>query len=161
MKLQPLGAHVLIAPILEGSVSKGGLLLPQTAKSKLPYAYGDVVACGEGATNAQGVTKPIAVKPGDVVAYARNAGMELPLEDETGERVFRLMTDNYILGIVTGLARETTITGLDGRLMMMMPDSRAKPDVGYENTEKTELARRAGWIDINGDGSDDHVDETH
>lgn len=161
MKLQPLGANVLIRPIQQGSYSKGGLLIPQTAKSSLPYAYGDVVATGEGATNAQGITKPCIVKVGDVVAYAKNAGLELPIEEESGESVMRLMTENYILGVVTGLPRESSITGIDGRLMMMTPGSRARPDVAYENIDKTEIARREGWLDVNPDGSDDHVDETH
>lgn len=161
MKLQPLGANVLLAPISMGQVSRGGLLLPDNATSKLPYAYADVVACGEGATNAAGVTKPLMVKPGDVVAYAKNAGLELPIEDETGERVMRLVTENYILGVVTDLKRPSALTDSDGRLMMMTPFSRARPDVAYENMEKTEIARRDGWLDVNPDGSDDHVDEAH
>lgn len=159
MKLQPLGANVLLAPIAMGQTSKGGLLLPDIGTSKLPYAYADVVAVGEGATNSMGITKPLVVKVGDVVAYAKNSGLELPIEDETGERVMRLVTENYILGIVTELARPTALTGLDGRLLMMQPGSRARADSTYETIEKTEIARREGWLDINPDGSHDHVDD--
>lgn len=158
MKIQPLYDRLLIQPILRGSVSKGGLLLPQIATNKLPFAYGDVIEAGTGRVNAEGKTVPLTCKPGDVVAYAKNAGLDVPIEDEAGERIMRLVEERYVLGIVTGLPRETAITGLDGRLMQMIPGSQARPDVAYENTEKTEIARREGWLDVNPDGTDDHHD---
>jgi chaperonin GroES len=160
VRLEPLGPNVLILPHAAGGVSRGGLLIPAIAKSNTPFLYGDVIAVGPGATNAQGITKPVGVKVGDTVMFAKNAGNEFPLEDEHGERIVKLMAEQFIIGIVHDLPRKSAITGLDGRLLEMTPFSRARPDVGYENMEKLELARRAGFVDINPDGTDDYVDET-
>lgn len=154
MKLDPLNNNLLIAPIARGAVSRGGLLLPDVATSKLPYSFGDVISVGPGAMNAQGVVKPCTCKPGDVVAYAKNAGLDIPLEEENGERVFRLVGEQYILGIVHGLARETSITGVDGRLLAMMPQSHARQDTAYENEAKYAEAKAAGWTDIQANGID-------
>ncbi len=159
MKITPLHRQVLIAPILDGAVSKAGLLLPDIARNRSPFRYGDVVAVGTGSTNAAGVNVPCVVHEGDVVMFARNAGLEIPIETEKGEEVMVVMDEKFILGIVAGLARETSITGIDGRLLSMMPGSSARSDGAYENIEKTEIARREGWLDVNADGTDDHVDE--
>lgn len=158
MKVSPLYNQVLLSPILQGTKSKAGLLLPDVARNKSPFAFADVEAVGLGRINAEGKTIPLAVKAGDVVMYARNAGFDLPIEDERGERIMRLVEERYILGVVDGLARETQITGLDGRLLSMMPGSLAKADSSYANIEATEIAVREGWVDIAPDGSHDHHD---
>lgn len=159
MKLDPLGTNLLIAPISRGSTSRGGLLIPDVAKSQLPYSFGDVVAAGPGAMNSMGVVKPCTCKPGDVVAYAKSAGVDMPLEDGNSERVYRLVGEQYILGIVHGLARETSIAGVDGRLLAMMPQSIAKQDTAYENEDKYAQAKAAGWTDIQPSGKDGFEDD--
>jgi chaperonin GroES len=159
MKLHPLADQILIVPIAQGGTTKGGLLIPDIARKSNPFVFADVHAVGTGRVNAEGKTVPLSVKVGDTVLVARGAGMELPVDDETGERVMTLVQERYVFAVVTDLPYETRIAGINGRFMQMTPSSLAKPDVGYENNEKTELARRAGWLDVNPDGSDDHVDE--
>jgi co-chaperonin GroES (HSP10) len=159
VRIQPLHAQLLVAPIPFGAESKAGLLIPEIARNNHPFRYADVVEVGVGRTNAEGKTVPLQCRVGDVVAFAKGAGLEIPIEDEKGERIMLLLDEKFVLGIVHDLKRSSGITGLDGKILAMTPTSLAKPDVGYENDEKTEIARRAGWLDKNVDGSDDHTNE--
>jgi chaperonin GroES len=147
LRLEPLHRQVLIVPISRGDTSKGGLLIPDIAKNSSPFRYGDVVAVGTGTRDAAGHVVPCIVKVGDVVMYAKGAGIEVPIEDERGERMCVLMDEKYIAGIAHDLPRVTAITGLDGRLMSMQPMSRAMPDSAAKNREELELAEQAGFAD--------------
>jgi len=135
VRIQPLADQLLIKPILSGDTTRTGLLIPSIARGNAPYRFGDVVEVGTGRVNAQGVTVPLVVKQGDVVAYAKGAGLELPIETDTGESMMLLLPERYVLGIVHDYRRPTSIEGLDGRLLEMTPQSSAKPDVAYKNID--------------------------
>ena len=156
MQLHPLYSQLLIEPHSNGSVTKGGLLVPDIAKNKSPFRYGTIHAAGTGRTNAEGVTIPLVCKAGDTVLYARGAGLEVPIEDERGERIMLLLEERFILAIVTGLPQQTSITGLDGRLLSMHPGSLALDDRAYANRENADIAVRAGWAEPD-DFEDDDV----
>ena len=79
-KLQPLGDRVVIKPIEKEEVTKGGIVLPDTAKEK--PQEGEVVAVGPGRLSEDGKRIAMEVKKGDRIIYARYAGMEIKLDDE-------------------------------------------------------------------------------
>jgi len=79
-KLQPLGDRVVIKPIEKEEVTKGGIVLPDTVKEK--PQEGKVVAVGPGRLSEDGKRIVMEVKTGDIVIYAKYAGMEIKLNDE-------------------------------------------------------------------------------
>jgi len=79
-ELQPLGDRVVIRPIERGEVSRGGIILPDTAKEK--PQEGEVIAVGPGKMGDDGERMTMSVKVGDKVLYAKYAGTEVELDDE-------------------------------------------------------------------------------
>ena len=79
-KLRPLADHVVVKPIQREMVSKGGIVLPDTAKEK--PQEGEVLAVGEGKLTDEGKRLPMDVKVGDIVIYSKYGGMEVKLNDE-------------------------------------------------------------------------------
>jgi chaperonin GroES len=79
-KLQPLGDRVVIKPIEKEEVTKGGIVLPDTVKEK--PQEGKVVAVGPGRLSEDGKRIVMEAKTGDIVIYAKYAGMEIKLDDE-------------------------------------------------------------------------------
>ena len=80
IKLQPLADRVVVKPIEKEEVTKGGIVLPDTAKEK--PQEGEVVAVGPGRMSDDGKRLAMDVKVGDVVIYARYGGTEIKIEDE-------------------------------------------------------------------------------
>lgn len=78
--VKPLGDRVVVKPMAREEVTKGGLVLPDTAKEK--PQEGTVVAVGIGRVLEDGKRAPMEVKEGDKVVYAKYSGTELKLEDE-------------------------------------------------------------------------------
>jgi len=74
MNLKPLADRVLIKPIVKDEVTKGGIVLPDTAKEK--PQEGEVVAVGPGKLGEDGKRIEMEVKKGDRVIYAKYAGLE-------------------------------------------------------------------------------------
>jgi chaperonin GroES len=79
-KLEPLGDRVVIKPAKREEVSKGGIVLPDTAKEK--PQDGEVIAVGPGKMTDDGKRMPMDLKVGDVVVYAKYAGSEYKVDDE-------------------------------------------------------------------------------
>jgi chaperonin GroES len=79
-KLDPLGDRVVIRPSKREEVSKGGIVIPDTAKEK--PQEGEVVAVGPGKMTDEGKRIAMDVKVGDIVVYARYAGTELKIDEE-------------------------------------------------------------------------------
>lgn len=155
MKIQPLHDQLLVRPRVISNTTRSGFLIPDVAKQSSPFRYGEVVAVGIGRTNAEGLTVPLQCKAGDCVAYAKGAGLEMPIETDTGEEVLVLLPEKFVLGIVTDLPMPTTITGVDGRLLAMMPTSRAMPDSAAKMREEAEIAVRAGFATDEEMGTDE------
>ncbi len=80
MKLSPLGDRILVKRIDEEEQTKGGIIIPDTAKEK--PQEGKVVAVGPGKTNDEGNTVPLNVKKGDKVLFSKYAGTEINIEGE-------------------------------------------------------------------------------
>lgn len=146
---KPIYDRVLVLPVQAGSLSAGGLLIPDVAKNSSPFQYGDVIAVGTGRVNLEGKVVPLTVKVGQCVMYIRKAGAVIEHEsDETSGPVPHvLIREPDIMTIVEGVPRVTTLTGLDGRLLTMVPTSRGLPDSAYANDEAQTIAEREGWTD--------------
>jgi len=80
VKLKPLADRVLVKPILEEEVTKGGIILPDTAKEK--PQRGEIIAVGPGRLDEAGKRVPMDVKEGDKVLYEKYAGTEIKLDNE-------------------------------------------------------------------------------
>jgi len=80
IKLQPLGDRVVVKPSAEEDVTKGGIILPDTAKEK--PQRGVVIEVGPGRLDEEGKRIPMEVKKGDKVIYSKYAGSEIKQNDE-------------------------------------------------------------------------------
>ena len=80
VKFEPLGDRVVIKPIPKEEVSKGGIVLPDTAKEK--PQDGEIIAVGLGKLSEDGKRIAMEVKVGDKIVYSKYAGTEFKLDDE-------------------------------------------------------------------------------
>ena len=94
MKIRPLQDRVMIQPILEKDVRKGGIIIPDSAKEK--PIEGRVKAVGQGKVGDDGKRVKPDVKVGDKVLYGKYAGQEIKIDGDD----FLLMREDDILGIV-------------------------------------------------------------
>jgi chaperonin GroES len=94
--LKPLGDRVVVKAIEAESTSRGGIVLPDTAKER-PQT-GEVLAVGPGKTLDNGTIVAVEVKVGDKVVYSKYGGTEVKVG---GEDVIILRQDD-ILGVVEG-----------------------------------------------------------
>ncbi|RIH89515.1 10 kDa chaperonin [Meiothermus luteus] len=78
--LRPLGDRVVVKRIEEEPKTKGGIVLPDTAKEK--PQKGKVIAVGSGRTLDNGTKVPLEVKEGDVVVFAKYGGTEIEIDGE-------------------------------------------------------------------------------
>ena len=94
MAFKPLHDRVLVRRVESEEKTKGGLIIPDTAKEK--PAQGEIVACGEGARKDSGELIAMAVKAGDRVLFGKWSGTEVTLD---GEELL-IMKESDILGII-------------------------------------------------------------
>src|SRR5574337_253108 len=95
MKLRPLGDRVVVKPLEEEERTRGGIVLPDTAKEK--PQHGQVVAVGPGEWDEAGTKRlPLDVKVGDRVLFAKYSGTEFKLDDEE----HLILRHNDILALV-------------------------------------------------------------
>ena len=96
MKFRPLHDRVVVRRIEEGDRTKGGIIIPDTAKEK--PQQGEVVAVGPGAPDEKGKVQPLDVKPGDRVLFGKWSGTEVKLD---GEELL-IMKESDIMGVLEG-----------------------------------------------------------
>lgn len=96
MKLKPLHDRVLLKRLEEEEVTKGGIIIPDSAKEK--PIKGTVVAVGPGKSNEQGAVTPLTVKEGDVVLYSKYAGTEIKIDSDE----HLVLREDDILAIIEG-----------------------------------------------------------
>jgi chaperonin GroES len=80
VKLQPLADRLVVKPIEREEVTKGGIVLPDTAKEK--PQEGKVMAIGPGRLSEDGKRIAMDVKVGDIVIYSKYGGTEYKVDDE-------------------------------------------------------------------------------
>jgi chaperonin GroES len=94
LNIKPLGDRVLVEPIEEKEVKKGGIIIPDTAKEK--PQEGKVVALGTGKTDDDGKRIPFEVKVGDRVLVSKYGGTEVKLNDKE----YKLLNSDDVLAII-------------------------------------------------------------
>ena len=80
IKLEPLADRLVVRPVEREGVTKGGIILPDTAKEKSQEAK--VLAVGPGRLSEDGKRIAMDVKVGDIVLYAKYGGTEIKIDDE-------------------------------------------------------------------------------
>ena len=98
MAFTPLHDRVLVRRVESDAKTKGGLIIPDTAKEK--PAEGEVIAVGEGARKDSGELIPMSVKAGDRILFGKWSGTEVTID---GEELL-IMKESDILGLVSETA---------------------------------------------------------
>ena len=94
MAIQPLGDRVLVKRLEAEEKTKGGIVLPDTAKEKPQKA--EVVAVGKGRITESGKVEPLEVKKGDKVLFGKYAGNEITYKEEE----YLILKEEDILAIL-------------------------------------------------------------
>jgi chaperonin GroES len=98
MQFRPLHDRVVVRRIEEDERTKGGIIIPDTAKEK--PQQGEVIAVGPGARDEKGVIQPLDVKAGDRVLFGKWSGTEVKID---GEELL-IMKESDIMGVLEGAA---------------------------------------------------------
>jgi chaperonin GroES len=102
-KFTPLHDRVLVRRTEEAGTTRGGLIIPDSAKDK--PQEGEVISIGKGKANDDGKVFPIALKGGDRVLFGKYSGTEIKIDGED----FLIMKEEEVLGVVTGAAKKQTV----------------------------------------------------
>ena len=94
LKIKPLGDRILVEPVEENEVKKGGIIIPDSAKEKPQESK--VIALGTGKTDDNGKKVPFEVKKGDKILIGQYSGTEVKIEGEE----FLIMREEDVLAIV-------------------------------------------------------------
>ena len=94
LKLKPLGDRVLVEPVEEKEVKKGGIIIPDTAKEK--PQEGIVIALGTGKTDDNGKKVPFEVNKGDRVLVSKYGGTEIKLDGKE----YKIFSSDDLLAII-------------------------------------------------------------
>lgn len=94
MNIRPLHDRILVKRLDVDEVSKGGIVLPDTAKEK--PIQGEVKALGEGKIHEDGTRRPIDLKVGDTVLFGKYSGTEVKLEDDE----YLVMREDDIMAVI-------------------------------------------------------------
>lgn len=94
MSLRPLSDRILVQRVEEDEKTKGGIIIPDTAKEK--PAEGKVVATGNGRMGEDGKLLPMDVKVGDRVLFSKYGGTEVKIDGED----YLIMRQDDVLGVV-------------------------------------------------------------
>lgn len=94
VNIKPLGDRVLVQPLEEKEVKKGGIIIPDTAKEK--PQEGQIVALGTGKRDEDGKLIAFTVKKGDKVLISKYGGTEVKVDGES----YLIMREDDILGII-------------------------------------------------------------
>jgi chaperonin GroES len=98
MAFRPLGDRVVIRRVEEETKTKGGIIIPDTAKEK--PQEGEVISVGPGARDDDGKRIPMDVKVGDRILFGKWSGSEIKLDSED----LLIMKESDILGVLDPVA---------------------------------------------------------
>jgi chaperonin GroES len=96
MAFRPLGDRVLVRRVKEEEKTKGGIIIPDTAKEK--PQEGEIVAVGPGARDESGKIQPLDVKVGDRILFGKWSGTEVSISGED----LLIMKESDVLGVLEG-----------------------------------------------------------
>jgi chaperonin GroES len=96
MKFRPLHDRVVVRPVEEDAKTRGGIIIPDTAKEK--PMQGEVIAVGPGGRDESGKLIPIELRPGDLVLFGKWSGTDVKLD---GEELL-IVKESDVLGVIEG-----------------------------------------------------------
>ena len=94
MKIRPLQDRILVQRVEEETTTKGGIIIPDTAKEK--PIEGKVIAVGKGRVGDDGKVIPLEVKEGDRILFGKYGGTEVKISGEE----YLIMREDDVLGII-------------------------------------------------------------
>ena len=94
MKFRPLYDRILVERVESEEVTKGGIILPDTAKEK--PQQGKVIAVGSGKRTEDGKIIPLELKAGDTILFGKYSGSEIKIEGTE----YLIMKEDDVLGLV-------------------------------------------------------------
>jgi len=94
-KLRPLQDRILVQRVAEETTTKGGIIIPDTAKEK--PVEGRVVAVGSGKVGEDGKRIPVEIKEDDRILFGKYAGTEVKIEGEE----YLIMREDDVLGVIS------------------------------------------------------------
>ena len=94
MKIRPLQDRILVKRIEEEETTKGGIIIPDTAKEK--PQEGKVIAAGKGKVSEDGKLQPLDVKKGDRILFSKYSGTEVNIEGEE----HLIIREDDVLGVI-------------------------------------------------------------
>ena len=94
MKLRPLQDRILVSRVEEEQTTKGGIIIPDTAKEK--PAEGKVTAVGNGKVGDDGKRIPLDIKKGDRILFGKYSGTEVKIEGDE----YLIMREDDVLGVI-------------------------------------------------------------
>ena len=101
-KFTPLHDRILIRRVEEADTTRGGIIIPDSAKDK--PQEGEVVSAGKGKINEEGKVRPLDVKEGDRILFGKYSGNEISIDGED----FIIMREEEVLGVLTGTTAGAT-----------------------------------------------------
>ena len=94
MKIRPLHDRIIVERLAEEETSKGGIIIPDSAKEK--PAEGKIIAVGEGKVADDGSKSPLDVKKGDRILFSKYAGTEVKISGDE----YLIMREEDVLGVI-------------------------------------------------------------
>jgi chaperonin GroES len=94
-KLRPLQDRILVQRVAEETTTKGGIIIPDTAKEK--PVEGKVIAIGNGKVGDDGKRIPLEIEEGDRILFGKYAGTEVKIEGEE----YLIMREDDVLGVIS------------------------------------------------------------
>jgi chaperonin GroES len=99
-KFTPLHDRILVRRVEEAETTRGGIIIPDTAKDK--PQEGEVIAVGKGKISEEGKVRPLDVKEGDRILFGKYSGTEIKIDNED----FIIMREEEVLGVLSGAAKK-------------------------------------------------------
>ena len=95
-KFTPLHDRILVRRVEEADTTRGGIIIPDSAKDK--PMEGEVISAGKGKISEEGKVRPLDVKAGDRILFGKYSGTEIKIDGED----FTIMREEEVLGVLTG-----------------------------------------------------------
>ncbi|MBZ5666507.1 MAG: co-chaperone GroES [Acidobacteriia bacterium] len=95
-KFTPLHDRILVRRVEEADTTRGGIIIPDSAKDK--PQEGEVISAGKGKISEEGKVRPLDVKEGDRILFGKYSGTEIKIDGED----FIIMREEEVLGVLTG-----------------------------------------------------------
>ena len=95
-KFTPLHDRILVRRVEESETTRGGIIIPDSAKDK--PQEGEVISVGRGKSNDEGKVFPLAVKAGDRILFGKYSGTEIKIDGED----YIIMREEEVLGVLEG-----------------------------------------------------------